>query len=143
MVVPAITSRGLFGGNPGGAHLVRAISTAVCSCAAVYIQPSSVHMRATIATVAPLGRGLWCRAATPEGSSSSPRAATECHRLRACRLSGLPDVHVVRMMDHVVQVIERNGPNCEFAAVTAQAAPSPVVTLEKGINICCRRGGVG
>jgi len=38
-------------------------------------------------------------------------------------------------MDHVVQVIERNGPNCEFAAVTAQAAPSPVVTLEKGINI--------
>jgi len=27
-------------------------------------------------------------------------------------------------MDRVVQVIKRNGPDCELAAVTAQAAPS-------------------
>ena len=31
-------------------------------------------------------------------------------------------------MDRVVQVIERNGPDGELAAATAQAAPSPVVT---------------
>lgn len=38
-------------------------------------------------------------------------------------------------MDRVVQVIKRNGPDCELAAVTAQAAPSPVVTLDGGIEL--------
>jgi len=37
-------------------------------------------------------------------------------------------------MDRVVQVIKRNGPDGELAAVTAQAAPSPVVTLDGGIS---------
>ena len=42
----------------------------------------------------------------------------------------MPDVHVVRVMDRVVLVIERNGPDCQLAAATAQAAPSPIVTLD-------------
>jgi len=38
-------------------------------------------------------------------------------------------------MDRVVLVIERNGPDCELAAATAQAAPSPIVTLDGGIEL--------
>ena len=47
----------------------------------------------------------------------------------------MPDVHVVRVMDRVVLVIERIGPDCELAAFTAQAAPSQVVTLDGGIEL--------